>query len=62
MIEDYESGDGTKNIRDDATKEWYFHRYWKQNQLFDHNLVWLELNIDSSVDFLQSKARKLEIE
>lgn len=59
MIEDYESGDGTKNIRDDDTKEWYFRRYWKQNQLSDHNLVWFELNIDSSVDFLQSKARKL---
>ena len=60
MIEAYESGDGKRNIRDNDVKKSYFEQYWKRNQLSDHNLVWFELNIDSSVDFLQSKANKIK--
>lgn len=43
----------------DKKFEEYFERYWKRNQLSDHNLVWLEIIIDSSQAFLQKKLENL---
>ncbi len=36
----------------------YYHRYWKRNQLSDHLPVWIEIETDSSSEFLQSKFTK----
>ena len=37
------------------SREKYYHRYWKRNQLSDHLPIWAEIIIDSSDDFLRSK-------
>lgn len=37
----------------------YFHRYWKRNQLSDHLPIWVEIEADSSIDFLESKSKKI---
>ncbi len=45
----------------DATKfRTYFNRYWKRNQISDHLPVWIEIETDSSGDFLASKFAKIQ--
>ena len=39
----------------------YFNQYWKRNQLSDHLPIWIEVEADSSVDFLNSKKNKIEV-
>lgn len=38
----------------------YFQTNWRRTQISDHFPIWLELNIDSTNDFLRSKLRKFE--
>ncbi len=33
----------------------YFRDYWRKNQLSDHKPIWVEINIDSSDEFLKAK-------
>jgi endonuclease/exonuclease/phosphatase family metal-dependent hydrolase len=47
------------DLIDDESFSKYYHRYWKRNQISDHLPVWIEIEADSSVDFLKSKMRKL---
>jgi endonuclease/exonuclease/phosphatase family metal-dependent hydrolase len=47
--------DDPTTLVDDAAFKSYFHRYWKRNQISDHNLVWIEITIDSTDEFLTSK-------
>jgi len=37
----------------------YFNRYWKRNQISDHLPVWLELQTESSDEFLINKLNKM---
>ncbi len=50
---------GVQDITDVVVQKDYFDHHWKRNQLSDHNLVWFELNVDSSVDFLESKRKDI---
>lgn len=36
----------------------YFNRYWKRNQMSDHLPIWIEVQTESSDEFLASKLRK----
>lgn len=45
----------------DAEFKEYFNRYWKRNQISDHNLVWLEIIIDSADKFLSKKLAKFNV-
>jgi len=47
--------DDPTTLTDDASFKKYYHQYWKRNQISDHNLVWLEITIDSTDEFLSSK-------
>ncbi len=38
-----------------ADKLAYFDRFWKRNQLSDHNPVWIQIEADSASSFLQHK-------
>ncbi|MFT5848838.1 endonuclease/exonuclease/phosphatase family protein [Psychroserpens sp.] len=51
--------DDPSNLTDDASFKSYFNRYWKRNQMSDHLPVWLELQTESSDEFLSSKFRNL---
>lgn len=46
---------------DDAAFDSYYHRYWKRNQISDHLPVWIEIEADSTSDFLKSKMNKIII-
>jgi len=46
------------NLTDDDAFDSYYHRYWKRNQMSDHLPVWIEIEADSSVNFLGSKLNK----
>jgi len=49
---------GGKDLANDANAlEDYFNRYWKRNQISDHNPIWFEISTDSSHRFLASKMR-----
>ena len=39
-------------LTSDAAFKTYFNRYWKRNQMSDHFPVWIEIDIDSSPNFL----------
>jgi exonuclease III len=43
----------------DSAFESYFQRYWKRNQISDHLPVWIEIEADSSSDFLKSKMNRI---
>ena len=47
---------------DDAAFLAYYKRYWKVNQISDHLPVWIEIEANSSISFLKSKKRKINIE
>ncbi len=48
-------------LTDDQAFDTYFHRYWKRNQISDHLPVWIEIEEDSSRDFLQSKHDQIQL-
>ncbi len=41
-------------VDNDAYRK-YFKRFWRGNQMSDHYPVWIQLNIDSTDDFLSEK-------
>ena len=47
--------DDPSTLTSDAKFKEYYHRYWKRNQMSDHNLVWIEITIDSTDQFLKDK-------
>ena len=49
------------SLKTDADFDTYFHRFWKRNQLSDHLPIWVEIEADSSVDFLTSKHKKINL-
>ncbi|MBO6516378.1 MAG: endonuclease/exonuclease/phosphatase family protein [Bacteroidia bacterium] len=49
--------DDPSNLTDDASFKKYYHSFWKRAQISDHNPIWLEIQIDSSDDFLNHKLK-----
>lgn len=49
-----------KYADDDAKGEKYFKNYWRKDQLSDHNPIWVEIDIDSTDQFLRDKRKELE--
>lgn len=49
-----EHKNNSSSLNSDDTFYKYYHRYWKRNQISDHLPVWIEIEADSSVDFLKS--------
>ncbi|MDY7396974.1 hypothetical protein UMM65_17140 [Aureibaculum sp. 2210JD6-5] len=47
--------DDPTTLTSDAALKKYYHQYWKRNQISDHNPIWIEIEIDSSDEFLKSK-------
>lgn len=47
--------DDPSNLTDDASFKSYFNKYWKRNQMSDHLPIWLELQTESSDEFLVGK-------
>lgn len=47
-----EHKDNPSTLTTDAKFKTYFNRYWKRNQMSDHNPVWTEIRIDDSDKFL----------
>jgi len=47
--------DDPSNLTDDESFSKYYHRYWKRNQISDHLPIWIEIEEDSSPDFLANK-------
>lgn len=54
-----EHKDNPSNLTSDTKFKSYYNRYWKRNQLSDHNPVWIEIEIDSSDLFLSNKLEDL---
>ncbi len=46
------------SLTTDDTYKAYYHRYWKRNQISDHLPVWIEIEADSSIDFLRSQKKQ----
>jgi endonuclease/exonuclease/phosphatase family metal-dependent hydrolase len=51
---------GSKDITEEGFFDWYYHVYWRRDQLSDHLPIWFELIIDSSDEFLQDKLAELD--
>ncbi len=52
---------GGKDLANDANAlEVYLNRYWKRNQISDHNPIWFEINTDSSGRFLAGKMKAFD--
>lgn len=49
----------SSTLTDSAAFRSYFNRYWKRNQISDHLPVWLELQTESSDEFLSIKLSKM---
>nr|WP_308992752.1 endonuclease/exonuclease/phosphatase family protein [Mariniflexile sp. KMM 9835]MDQ8212315.1 endonuclease/exonuclease/phosphatase family protein [Mariniflexile sp. KMM 9835] len=47
------------NLTDSAKFKSYFNSYWKRNQMSDHLPIWLELQTESSDEFLINKFDKM---
>lgn len=45
---------------DDVKAEKYFKNYWRKDQMSDHNPIWIEIDIDSTDQFLRDKKKELE--
>lgn len=43
----------------DASFIAYFNRYWKRNQMSDHLPIWIEVQTESSDEFLAAKCKKI---
>lgn len=52
--------DNPTTLKDDEDYKKYFHQYWKRSQISDHNPVWMEIEIDSSDDFLETKLKEFK--
>lgn len=48
-----------ETLIDDAAFEKYFKNSWRKTQLSDHKPIWIEINIDSSDEFLADKKQDL---
>lgn len=48
-------------LTSDSKFESYFQKYWKRNQISDHLPVWIEIEADSSPDFLESKKNQINV-
>lgn len=57
IMKEHKEDSSTLISDDDFLK--YYNRYWKRNQISDHNPVWIEIEIDSSDDFLKEKLSEL---
>jgi hypothetical protein len=53
--------DNPDTLENDLDFKKYFNRYWKRNQISDHLPVWLEIETDSSANFLKNKLIKIKI-
>ncbi len=51
--------DDPSNLTSASRFQSYFNRYWKRNQISDHLPIWLELEVESSDEFLSNKFRKM---
>lgn len=51
--------DDPSTLTDDTKFTSYFNSYWKRNQISDHLPVWLELQTESSDEFLSIKLNKM---
>ena len=51
--------DDNSTLTSDAKYKSYFNAFWKRNQMSDHLPVWLELQTESSDEFLDSKFDKI---
>lgn len=47
------------NLIDSSSFESYYNRFWKNLQMSDHFPIWLEIEIDSSDNFLKEKKEQL---
>lgn len=52
-----EHKDDPSTLTSDAKFKSYFNKYWKRNQMSDHLPIWLELQTESSDEFLINKLR-----
>jgi hypothetical protein len=48
------------DLIDDGKLQKYFKNNWRKTQLSDHKPIWVELNIDSSDEFLVKKIKELD--
>ena len=51
--------DDPSNLTSVSKFRTYFNRYWKRNQISDHLPIWLELQTESSDEFLSHKLKKI---
>ena len=49
--------DNPKTLKKDEDFKKYYNQFWKRNQISDHNPVWIEITIDSTEEFLESKLK-----
>ena len=49
--------DNPKTLKEDKDFKKYYNQFWKRNQISDHNPVWIEITIDSTEEFLNSKLK-----
>ncbi|MCX7549606.1 endonuclease/exonuclease/phosphatase family protein [Xanthomarina sp. F2636L] len=54
-----EHKDNPSTLTDASKFTSYFNRYWKRNQMSDHLPIWLELQTESSDEFLTIKLNKM---
>ncbi len=54
-----EQKEDPSTLTDNTKFRTYFNRYWKRNQMSDHLPIWLELQTESSDEFLINKLNKL---
>ncbi len=54
-----EHKDDPSTLTSDAKFQSYFNAYWKRNQISDHLPVWLEIQTESSDEFLSIKLNKM---
>ncbi len=54
---------GSKDLAGDPVAlETQYTRYWRRNQISDHFPIWIELIVDNSAAFLESKQEALQID
>ncbi len=51
--------DDPDTLTDDAKFRSYFNSYWKRNQMSDHLPIWVEVQTESSDEFLSAKFNKI---
>jgi len=52
--------DDPSTLLDEDAYKRYFKNYWRKNQMSDHYPIWLEMQIDSTDEFLHEKKSSLE--